>query len=396
MGLDNRPVIWLNYPFASSDAGSAAPPALSVAAGIIRQIVEPALRGMSPARFKPLAALLDSLTREVTTTHTPAPAQPVAISRRNLLTGRIGRPATAPEPITSVSRRVIPPAVRYALSLALLKTVAWEQNRLPAEVLAHEYGLSLSQKSPRLLAAFNALTPRHVEQTHQYQPAAFGFTLPQSAGAAELGPQAETLQNRLREAGDFLRAATPTAYRPAILLNAQGRPGALFNDDAGKILGALYGMQHVTAPCALIVCDPVIKDSLSAQINWLKELKSYLRFRKMAVTLAAGAWMRSAADVHALADAGAAEAILLDMPRLGSLHQAMEMALAARQRGLKTLAAGAPSPPLDDTIRLNAQIGLTIRPDYLVISAESPAVLGLGLAQTNAACAQVISMQRTV
>jgi methylaspartate ammonia-lyase len=81
-------------------------------------------------------------------------------------------------------------------------------------------------------------------------------------------------------------------------------------------------------------------DDRQSQIAMMRELKEFIRFRKMGVGLIGRAWLETAEDIHALADNDCCDGVLLDMAQLGTLHRAIELAKAARERELAVIVAG--------------------------------------------------------
>jgi methylaspartate ammonia-lyase len=60
----------------------------------------------------------------------------------------------------------------------------------------------------------------------------------------------------------------------------------------------------------------------------------------MNVTLLAHAWIETAEDIGAFAQNDCCGGVLIDLSQMGTLHRSIELALAARQRGLEIILAG--------------------------------------------------------
>ena len=101
-----------------------------------------------------------------------------------------------------------------------------------------------------------------------------------------------------------------------------------------------------------------------AQLERMAELLDMIRFRKLPVRLVAAAWVTSPAAARAVAEARAADMILLDARLMGGLDQVAEAATMCRERGLGTIVSAA-------TADMTAQLALAVRadlaqtPDYL-------------------------------
>ena len=372
--LDDERVAWGVCPFAPGN-----PFAVETAANTIRQHVAPALQGERLASFRELAAKIDALAETVTVHETlPRPErdnQAATFSRRDLFSGRLWSPDPASEspPTREITaKQPIDAALRYGVSQALLAAVAMTQNKTLAETVAAEYTLPI----PLSAVATHAWVrpPAGDDATAiggllSHQVASLGYTIAGNNDKAPPGVSGESLQRQVRRLQTQIAAAAP-AYQPVIHLDLGGEFGRLFDDNPGKILGALYGLEQAASPYPLRVVDPAVMDSLPAQIEILRQLKGYLRLRRMRLQLGAGAWIDSGDDANAFIQAGAVHAIQLDAPRLGSLHHTIETILAGREQKIVTLLAAAGA---DDgrSAQILAHVALATRPDVIIAPASA-------------------------
>lgn len=358
-------MVWAACP--AVPAGLEAYPELfdaAAAADAIRQEATPALVGQSLRAFRPLAAALEALRETVTVTwrETPIPHEKNGVSRRTLLTGLLrddegpaGRPP-AGRTVEETFDRPLHPAVRYGLSQALLAAVARAQGVTPAELIADEYGLPRPEAAAPLLSTVGTADATAVACDHRVA----GLTIrwPGEDPEAELGRNNGRLQGYLRRLTEYLARTAGADYRPAIHLDVGGGLGALYDHNAGKLLGAFYGLGRVADPYPLVVADPVRMDGRDEQIEMMVELKNYIALRDLSVRLAAGAWVDSPSGALAFLEAGAADLLHLDVVRLGGAHHAVEIALAARERGVGALLQSHGDPAV-------AHIALALRPEFL-------------------------------
>ena len=381
--LDGERVAWGVCPFVPGR-----PFDIDTARNSIEQHVAPALQGERLANFRDLAAKIDALT-ETVTVHEPLPQpeddnQATKFSRRDLFSGRLwspGKPGlpnqrlhdpTEAAPLTReiTVKRPIDAAIRYGVSQALLAAVATMQNKTPAEMVAAEYDVPgplaavashawVRPPAGDAAPAVSALLSRQV--------ASLGYTIAANNDKAPPGVSAESVQQQVRWLQTQIAAAGP-AYEPVIHLDLRGEFGRLFDANPGKILGALVGLEQAAAPYPVRVVDPAVMDSRPAQIKILRQLKGYLRLRRMRLQLAASAWVDSSVAVADFIEAEAVHAIQLNTPQLGSLHNTIEAVLAGREQGMATLLAG---NGWDDghSARILAHVALAVRPE-LIIAAE--------------------------
>lgn len=332
------------------------PPALVEA---IRRQATPALVGQSLDAFRPLVEIVQALRETVTVTwqETPVPHQNNSLSRRALLTGLLrDDEEPAGRTVEETFERPLHPAVRYGLSQALLAAVARARSVTPAEVIAEEYDLSRPEAPVPLLSTVGTAGATAIACDHRVA----GLTIrwPGEDPEEELGRNNGRLQGYLRRLSEYLARTVVAGYRPAIHLDVGGGLGVLYEYDAGKLLGAIYGLCRVAEPYPLVVADPVAMESRAEQIEKMAKLKRYIGMREFSVRLAAGAWVDSPAAARAFLEVEAADLLHLDMVRLGGVHPTVEIALAARERGAGVLLQSHGDPAA-------AHIALALRPAFL-------------------------------
>ncbi|NHZ72723.1 MAG: hypothetical protein GWP17_06540, partial [Aquificales bacterium] len=182
----------------------------------------------------------------------------------------------------------------------------------------------------------------------------------------QLGTNGERLQQFIRQLAELITRVGHSSYQPTIHLDAAGSLGQLFDNDAGRVLGALYGLEQAAKPYQLRVVDPVLLDAQEAQIELMCQLMEYVRMRRMNVQLAASTGINSLADVEAFVQAEAVHLLTLSMPDLGSIHQVIE-AIMICQKG-KT-ATSTTNILLEGPAETAVHVALAAQPDLLAASA---------------------------
>jgi methylaspartate ammonia-lyase len=186
---------------------------------------------------------------------------------------------------------------------------------------------------------------------------------------AALGANGERIQRFVRRLRERL-VAVEQQRQMTIHLDVAGGLGRLFDEDAGKILGALYGLEKAAAPCLIRVQDPVIMADLDQQNEIWGQLRDYMRMRGMALQLVASAGISTLADVEALAQAGAAHLLHLRMPQLGTIQELMVASQLCRTHDVGILLEQVPSA-------MNSQVALAIQPDVLTYPISWPAEMSI-------------------
>ena len=141
--------------------------------------------------------------------------------------------------------------------------------------------------------------------------------------------------------------------------------GLIFENNLGRVLGQLYALESAVQPYRLRVESPVIMESREAQIEAMKTLRDYVRFRKMRVQLVADEWANTLDDIQAFVDAGAADMIQVKMPDLGSVHNTVEAVLACKAGGVAAFLGGS-CAETDLSARVSVHVALATQPDILM------------------------------
>ena len=370
--LETGQVAWGDCVAVAYSGKAGRDPVFRTEAGLatVRRAVAPLLQGREITTFRELAGKVDGLLEAVEVTR--ALPQPSGLTRRDLLAApaRLWRAAQREEEQrpalteqVTVERR-LHTAVRYGVSQALLSAVALARGVTMAEVIAREWDLPVP----------DAPVPIHAqsggERTHNADkmivrrvaslPHALVDDIPEQLGedGARLVQYVRWLKRRIQElAGDD--------YRPTIHLDVHGALGQIYGNDLGRVLGQLYALELAAQPFPLRVESAVIMESRAAQIEAMRTLREYVRFRKMSVQLVVDEWANTLDDIRAFVDAQAADVIQIKMPDLGSVHNSVEAVLACRAGGVGAFLGGS-CAETDLSARVAVHVALATRPDIVM------------------------------
>jgi len=350
----------------------------------IERVVAPVLQGREITTFRELAAEVDALVESLEVDR-PETQQRIenktddrdwgcgGVSRREFLAApaRLWRAAQGegqeeqPPPTERVTvERPLHTAVRYGGSQALLRAVALARGMTMAEVIAEEWGLPLPDVPVPIHAQSGGERCHNADKMIARRVASLPHALvddiPGQLGedGAKLTQYVRWLKGRILELGG-------ADYRPTIHLDVHGALGQIYQNDLGRVLGQLYAMEAAARPYPLRVESPVMMESREAQIEALKTLRDYVRFRKMSVQLVADEWANTLDDVRAFVDAQAADVIQIKMPDLGSVHNSVEAVLACQAGGVGAFLGGS-CAETDLSARVAVHVALATRPDVVM------------------------------
>ncbi len=337
----------------------------------VERVVAPALEGRELASFRELAAEVDALTEtvEITRGVPPPEAEVEDRSRRAILTAaaRALRPTQedrAPATQTVRAQRRLHTAVRYGASQAVLQALALARGVTRAEVIAEEWGLPRPDAPVPIHAQSGGERVHNADKMIARRVASLPHALvdhvPEQLGAdgAKLVQYARWLRARVLDLGG-------PGYCPTIHLDVHGALGQIVDNNLGQVLGHLYALEKAVEPYPLRVESPVILDSRAAQIAALRQLREYVRFRRMRVQVVADEWANTLEDIQAFLEAGAADMIQVKMPDLGSVHNSVEAVLACKAVGVGAFLGGS-CAETDLSARAAVHVALASRPDLIM------------------------------
>jgi methylaspartate ammonia-lyase len=254
--------------------------------------------------------------------------------------------------------------VRYGVSQALLRAVAMVRDLTMADVVAEEWGLPRPSapvpihalSGPDRYLSADKMIVRRVGSL----PDAPIIDLPE-----QLGDEGFKLSSYVRWLVGRIQELASDDYRPTIHLDLNGALGQLFENDLGKVLGKLYGMEFAVKPYRLRVENPVVMESREEQIDALKTLRRYVRFRKMNVQLVADEWANTLDDIRAFLDAESADMVHIKMPELGGLHNSVEAVLACQSNDVGAYLGGSPAET-NLAAQVAVHVALATRPQLLM------------------------------
>ncbi len=352
----------------------------------IRRQIMPVLTGREVTTFREMAAEIEALRLEVRVPAPPTdePDKPEetetgaaeGLSRRDLLTApfrllrpegseRAPRRAQDPAPPTHVTvQRPLHSAVRYGVSQALLKAVALTRNVTMAEVIADEWDLPQPGRSVSIHAQSGAERRKNADKMIVRRVASLPHALVEDI-PAQLGEDGEQLVEYVRWLVARVEELGGPNYRPAIHIDVHGALGRIYENNLGRMLGYLYRLESSVQPYTLRVESPLIMETRAAQIETMKTLREYIRFRKMAVQIVADEWANTWEDIQAFIDAQAADMIQVKMPDLGGIHNTVEAVLGCKEAGIGAFLGGS-CAETDLAARVAAHVALATQPDVMM------------------------------
>jgi methylaspartate ammonia-lyase len=365
--LDNGRIAW----------GECAAPSFSIIAGrdpvfrsalaeeTVRSVIEPVLAGKDIGQFRSLLNDIEELQVNETQERELPERQPgEKISRREWFktATQIGNSSPHTERVTV--QRSLRSALLYGVSQAILQAAAIEKQVTITEIICQEWDLPLPTRIIPILAQcgpdWYLGAEKMILQGVASLPHARIENIQEQIGkgAVQLIKYSRWLKKRIQKLGS-------KDYHPVIHLDLQGALGNIFNNDLGKILGVLSALESAVDPFGLRIESPLVMATLQDQIQAIKQLKEYIKFRKMKTQLVVCEWANTPDDIQAFIDGEAADMVHLHLPAMGSLQQAILACLICKSNQVGVLLGGS-SSETDLTARISAQTALALQPDLIL------------------------------
>jgi methylaspartate ammonia-lyase len=277
-------------------------------------------------------------------------------------------------------------AVRYGVSQALLHATALSRRLTMAEVIAGEYGSTISTEPIPILASchkddLGQLDRVILKRVELLPHASFQIV------SEHVGLQGEKLAAFVRRVATRCKEIGDADYNPRIHVDLYGTLGELFSMQIEPLADYLGKLRLEAGSYKLLVESPMIARTQQEQIDKFSGLRQLLKKKGIDVGLIADEWCNTLPDIKLFAEAGAADFVQIKTPDLGSIHNTIEAVLYCKANGMGACLGGTANET-DHSTRISCHMGLACRPDFML---SKP-----GLGADEALMIQTNEMARTL
>ena len=233
-------------------------------------------------------------------------------------------------------------AIRYGVSQAILDAVAKATNRLMCEVVADEYGCTVSDSPIPIFTQsgddryLNA--DKMIIKGAPVLPHALINNVHDKLGdhGEKLLEYVEWLRNRI------LTKRLDESYMPVFHLDLYGTIGAAFGDfNFSAMADYIAKVEEAAKPFHVRIEGPMDCDSdRETQIKALSGLTAELDRRGINVELVADEWCTTLEDIKLFADNKAGHMIQIKTPDLGGINNTIEAVLYCKEKGVGAYQGG--------------------------------------------------------
>ena len=233
-------------------------------------------------------------------------------------------------------------AIRYGLSQALLDAVAKATGRLMCEVVADEYGCTVSEKPIPIFTQSGddrySNADKMIIKGAQVLPHALINNVQE-----KLGLNGEKLADYIAWLRDRILAfRQDESYNPVLHIDCYGTIGAVYgNNNYTAMADYLAKLEEIAKPFHLRIEGPMDCDcDRATQLEALAGLTAELDRRGINVELVADEWCNTLEDIKLFADHKAGHMVQIKTPDLGGINNTIEAVLYCKEKGIGAYQGG--------------------------------------------------------
>ncbi|MEF9852567.1 MAG: methylaspartate ammonia-lyase [Hydrogenoanaerobacterium sp.] len=287
-------------------------------------------------------------------------------------------------------------AIRYGMTQAVLDAVARATKRLMCEVVADEYGTTVTDKE---LAIFTQSGDNRYENSDkmimkgaQVLPHALINNV-----KTKLGEKGEKLAEYVGWLRDrIIKLRLDEGYAPIMHIDVYGTIGAAFgNDNYTAMADYLAELEKIAKPFHLRIEGPMDVEDREKQMLALKELTRVLDERHINVELVADEWCNTLEDIKYFADNKAGHMIQIKTPDLGGINNTIEAVLYCKEKGIGAYQGGTCNETdrsaqvcvqcamATQPVQILAKPGMGVDEGYMIVYNEMQRILAIRAAKAK-------------
>ena len=233
-------------------------------------------------------------------------------------------------------------AIRYGVSQALLDAVAKATGRMMCEVVADEYGCTVSDKPIAIFTQSGddrySNSDKMIIKGANVLPHALINNVKE-----KLGEKGEKLADYVAWLRDrILTMRTDENYNPVLHIDVYGTIGAAFgNNNYKEMADYIQKLEEIAKPFHLRIEGPMDCDTdRETQMTALAGLTAELDKRGCTVELVADEWCNTLEDIKLFADNKAGHMVQIKTPDLGGINNTIEAVLYCKSKGIGAYQGG--------------------------------------------------------
>lgn len=270
------------------------------------------------------------------------------------------------EQITKYDGKKLHTAIRYGVTQAVLDAVAKATRRLMCEVVADEYGVTVSDQAIPIFTQSGDNRYENADKMIMKHAEVLPHALINHV-KTKLGTQGELLEEYVRWLRDrILKLRLNEDYNPVLHIDVYGTIGLLFgNENISAMAGYLEKLSKAASPFRLRIEGPMDMEEREKQMLALAALTAEVDRRKIPVELVADEWCNTLEDIRYFADHKAGHMIQIKTPDLGGIHNIVEAVLYCREKGIGAYQGGTCNET-DRSAQVCVHLAMAAKPDQIL------------------------------
>ena len=232
-------------------------------------------------------------------------------------------------------------AIRYGVSQAILDAVAKANHKMMCEVVADEYGLTVSETPIPVFTQSGDQRYDNADKMIMKGAAVLPHALINNV-QTKLGENGEKLLAYVEWLRDrILQLRTSEDYLPVLHIDVYGTIGAwLGNDNYEAMADYIEKLGQAAKPFHLRIEGPMDSEEHEKQITDLSNLTKLIDERHIDVELVADEWCNTLEDVIEFTDRHAGHMAQIKTPDLGGIQNTIEAVLYCKAHGMGAYQGG--------------------------------------------------------
>ena len=263
------------------------------------------------------------------------------------------------------SGRLIHTAIRYGVTQAILDAVAKSGKMLMAEVIAEEYGTTVSDVEIPIFAQSGDNRYDNVDKMIIKRADVLPHGLINNV-KTKLGENGELLLQYVEWLKKRIEDLKPDVnYKPILHIDVYGTIGLAFNNDETKMTDYFRKLEKAAYPLKLRIEGPVDAEEREGQMLALKGLTKQLDMNGINVEIVADEWCNTLEDIKYFADNRAGHMIQIKTPDLGGINNIIEAVLYCKQKNIGAYQGGTCNET-DRSAQVCVHAAMATQPDQIL------------------------------
>lgn len=257
-------------------------------------------------------------------------------------------------------------AIRYGVTQAILDAVARATCRQMCEVVADEYGCTVSDHMIPVFTQSGDSRYDNADKMIMKGAAVLPHALINNVDT-KLGRKGEKLAEYVGWLRDrILKLRQSENYNPVMHIDVYGTIGAAFgNDNYTGMADYLQQLEEIAKPFHLRIEGPMDVEEREGQMLALKALTAELDRRGSTVEIVADEWCNTLEDIKYFADNKAGHMVQIKTPDLGGINNTVEAVLYCKEKGIGAYQGGTCNET-DRSAQICVQCAMATQPDQIL------------------------------